>query len=76
MKKTDEAKKECYFRVERLVCDLDMTIEDLMDELDLNPRAWIHWKYGHNYPKTTNIIKMCRLFGCSADYLLLGKEDV
>ena len=51
-----------------------MTQEDLADVLDVSPKHISHVEREVKALSLQNLIKLSRLFGCSLDYLVLGKH--
>lgn len=53
-----------------------MSQEQLGEALGVSRQAVSKWESGQTKPDLDTVSKMCELFHLSADYLLLGKEDV
>lgn len=52
-----------------------MTQETLADKLSVTPKHISHTERGTSNFSISNLIEFCNLFGCSLDYLILGKEN-
>ena len=50
------------------------TQEQLADTLGVSRQAVSKWESDTAYPETDKLIRICRLFDCSLDYLLLDKQ--
>ena len=50
--------------------------EQLGDKLNVSRQAVSKWESGQTNPDIAYVSQMCRLFGVSADWLLLGEESV
>lgn len=48
--------------------------EQLGEKLGVSQQAVSKWESGQNNPDVAYLAEMCRLFGVSSDWLLLGKE--
>ena len=48
----------------------DITMYRLAKDLKLSKQTVVNWCNGANEPKASQIVKLCRYFDCSADYLL------
>lgn len=55
-------------RIER--ARYNMSMQQLADEIGVGIQTVFNWEHGRCEPKATQIAKMSRVFGCSADYLL------
>lgn len=51
------------------------TQEQLADVLGVSRQAISKWESDATYPETDKLIRICKLFHCSTDYLLLEDED-
>ena len=49
--------------------------EQLGDQLGVSRQAVSKWEAGQANPDVTYVAAMCRLFGVSSDWLLLGEES-
>ncbi len=52
------------------------TQEQLADVLGVSRQAISKWESNAAYPETDKLIRMCRLFHCTTDYLLLNEDEV
>lgn len=52
-----------------------LTQEQLGEALGVSRQAVSKWESGQANPDVSYVVKMCELFGTSADWLLIGKED-
>ena len=52
-----------------------LTQEQLGEKLGVSRQAVSKWEGGQTTPDLAYVIEMCRLFGVSSDWLLLGVED-
>ena len=52
----------------------DLTQEQLGEKLGVSRQAVSKWEAGQANPDITYIVEMCRLFGVSSDWLLMGTE--
>lgn len=52
-----------------------MTQEELAERLGVSRQAVSKWEQDAAYPETEKLVELCRLFGLSADELLLGGEE-
>ncbi len=52
-----------------------MTQETLADKLSVTPKHISHTERGTSNFSISNLIEFCNIFGCSLDYLILGKEN-
>ena len=52
-----------------------MTQETLADKLSVTPKHISQTERGTSNFSISNLIEFCNIFGCSLDYLILGKEN-
>jgi transcriptional regulator with XRE-family HTH domain len=52
------------------------TQEQLADVLGVSRQAISKWESNAAYPETDKLIRICRLFHCKTDYLLLNEDEV
>lgn len=52
----------------------DYTQTELAEWMDVNPHTVSRWCCGNRMISTPNLIDMCQILNCSADYILFGKE--
>lgn len=52
-----------------------MTQEELAEKLGVSRQAVSKWEQDAAYPETEKIVELCRMFGLSADELLLGRSE-
>ena len=50
--------------------------EQLGEKLGVSRQAVSKWEAGQSNPDLTYVAEMCRLFGVSSDWLLLGEEGI
>ncbi|MGN0692324.1 MAG: helix-turn-helix domain-containing protein [Oscillospiraceae bacterium] len=62
-------------KLSKLRKENNYTQEQLADILGVSRQAISKWESSVSYPETDKLIRMCRLFGCTTDYLLLDGED-
>ena len=55
--------------------DYKQTQSDLAKALEVSVQALRNWEQGHNYPPGDKLMKICELYGTSADYLLGLSDD-
>lgn len=51
------------------------TQESLADMLDVSPKHISHCENSTSYLSLKNLVKFCRLFDCSLDYLVFGNRN-
>ena len=51
-----------------------LTQKDVYMQLKVSPNCYASWEQGRTQPDIDNIVRLCKIFGVSADYLL-GLED-
>lgn len=49
--------------------------EELADKLGVSRQAISRWELGSTYPDVPNLLKICKLFDVSADYLINDDND-
>lgn len=54
----------------------DFSQEQLADMLGISRQAVSKWESGQGKPEIDNIIKLTQIYNVSADYILLGKEEI
>lgn len=57
-------------RLRELRTDRELSMKQLAKAIDTTDAAISNWENGINEPKISYIIKLCRFFDVSADYLL------
>lgn len=62
-------------KLSKLRKENNFTQEQLANVLGVSRQAISKWESDTAYPETHNLIKICRLFQCSTDYLLLEDKD-
>lgn len=65
---------EIQFRLNLLLKENDLTGSKLAKILDVSKSVVYFWLNGTTSPTAYYIVKICKYFGCSADYLL-GLSD-
>lgn len=50
--------------------------EELADKLGVSRQAISRWELGSTYPDVPNLLKICKLFDVSADYLINDDNDI
>lgn len=63
-------------KLSKLRKDNNFTQEQLADILGVSRQAISKWESDVTYPETDKLIRICRLFHCSTDYLLLEDEAI
>lgn len=53
-----------------------MTQEVLAEKLGVTPKHISHTECGTSSFSIANLIEFCKIFDCSLDYIILGKQDV
>ena len=56
-------------------CRLDLTQEDLAEQIGVSPVTIRQWESGVTKPSASNLLAMSDLFGCSVDYLLQRTDE-
>lgn len=62
-------------RLNTLYSGSGMTQEQIAQQIGTDRKTVCRWIRGEYAPDTAAIIRLCKLFDVSADYLLFGKED-
>ena len=62
-------------KLAKLRRDRNYTQEQFADLLEVSRQSVSKWESDLAYPETDKIIKICELFNCSSDYLLLDTQD-
>lgn len=57
-------------RLRELRTDRELSMKQLAKAIDTTDAAISNWENGINEPKISYIIKLCRFFDVSADYIL------
>ena len=60
-------------RKERLECGY--SIQEVAEKIDVHPNAVSRWETGKTDPAASNLIALCKLYGCSPEYLLGLTDD-
>lgn len=63
-------------KLAKLRREQNYTQEQLADALGVSRQSVSKWESDLAYPETDKLVKICELFNCSSDYLLLDVEDV
>lgn len=53
----------------------NVTQETLADRLGVSPKHISHTECGTSSLSLKNLIEFCNIFGCSLDYIILGKSE-
>ncbi len=61
-------------KLAKLRREYNYTQEQLADVLGVSRQSVSKWESDLAYPETDKLVKMCELFNCSSDYLLLNTE--
>ncbi len=61
-------------RLARLRRAQNITQEELAERLGISRQAVSKWESDLAYPETDKLLTLARLYGCTVDYLLTGKE--
>ena len=69
----NERAYEIGIRISELRRANKMTQEALADKLNVTPKHISHAERGCTSLSLSNLIKICEIFGCSLDYLVLGE---
>lgn len=69
-------KMELSERLQFLRKKEDFSQEQLADMLGISRQAVSKWESGQGKPEIDNIIKLTQIYNVSADYILLGKEEI
>ena len=48
----------------------NLTLKQVADELNVHPNAISRWEKGEAEPRASSLIALCKLYGCSPEYLL------
>ena len=52
----------------------NMTQEQLSCKLNVSRSTVAMWEIGAIFPRTDNLLKLCKVLGCTVDELLKGEE--
>lgn len=63
-------------KLAKLRREQNYTQEQFADLLGVSRQSVSKWESDLAYPETDKLVKICELFNCSSDYLLLDAEDV
>ena len=63
-------------RLARVRRSLNLTPEELAEQLGISRQAVSKWESDLAYPETDKLLLLSRLYGCTVDYLLTGEEPV
>lgn len=61
-------------KISKLRKDNNYTQEQMADVLGVSRQAVSKWESNLTYPETDKLIRICKLFNCTTDYLLLENE--
>ena len=61
-------------RLKELRNEKNFTQRKIAELMNVSQVSYLHWEQGKTQPDIENIVKLCQLFGVSADYLL-GLEN-
>ena len=61
-------------RLKELRNEKNFTQRKIAELMNVSQVSYLHWEQGKTQPDIENIVKLCQLFGVSADYLL-GLKD-
>ena len=61
-------------RLKELRNEKNFTQRKIAELMNVSQVSYLHWEQGKMQPDIENIVKLCQLFGVSADYLL-GLEN-
>lgn len=62
-------------RIVQLKNDKKLLQKDIARDLGLSLRAYQHYEYGEQEPSLSNIVKICKYFNVSSDYILGLSDD-
>ena len=62
-------------KLSKLRKENNYTQEQLADVLGVSRQAISKWESDVTYPETDKLIRICKLFHCSTDYLLMEDEN-
>lgn len=62
-------------RIVKLRNDRKWSQTQLAREMDVHLTTVRKWEEGISDPSAENILRLCKLFNVTADYLLFGKDD-
>lgn len=63
-------------KLAKLRREQNYTQEQLADMLGVSRQSVSKWESDVAYPETDKLVKICEMFNCSSDYLLLGIDEV
>lgn len=63
-------------KLAKLRREQNYTQEQFADILGVSRQSVSKWESDSAYPETDKLVKICELFNCSSDYLLLNGDDV
>ena len=66
---------ELYERIALARKQAGLSQEQLGEKLGVSRQAVSKWESGQTNPDVAYLAEMCRLFGVSSDWLLLGEES-
>ena len=52
----------------------NLTLREVASTIEMSLMAYAHYEHGDRQPSLETIIKLCELYGVSADYLI-GRSD-
>lgn len=53
----------------------NFSIEQVADKIGVHQNAVSRWENGQTEPSARNLISLCRLYGCTPEYLLDMTDD-
>ena len=63
-------------KLSKLRKENNYTQEQLADVLGVSRQAISKWESNITYPETDKLVRMCKLFHCTTDYLLLDEDEM
>ena len=63
-------------KLSKLRKENNYTQEQLADILGVSRQAISKWESNITYPETDKLVRMCKLFHCTTDYLLLDEDEM
>ena len=63
-------------RLKQLCNNSGKMMIDIEEESGISVGSWHYYITGERQPYMLTVIKICEYFGCSADWLLMGKDNV
>ena len=53
----------------------NMTVQQVADMVGVHPNAVSRWENGDSEPTARNLVALCKLYGCTPEYLLDMTDD-